>query len=464
MPIKTELFKYQAKGIRSMLKLGARVLLADEMGLGKTVSSLGYADATQDRYDRRPVVIICPAVVKYNWQREIKTHLGRPSVVLEHRRSSKVPASRFYIVNYQILGDPKKKKSWARYLKQLNPWLVIIDECQAIKSRTTLTYQNVQAFCKPIPHLVALSGTPLVNRPSELWPVLNLLRPDKWPKFFQFAVKHCNPEKKPWGWEYKGAERLDELHEDLLMWCMVRRLKEDVLTDLPAKVRAVETLPIANPKQYAAAVADFLRWLRTNFKGKATKAKRAEKLVKTGYLLRLAAELKLPAVIEWIRLWLEDNPGKLIVFGLHKFVLKAIKDAFPGITVHVDGSVTARKRQDAFDAFTKDPKCRLLAGNLVAAGAGWNGTAASAVAFVELDWRPGLHKQGEDRIHRIGQTGTAFIHYLVGHGTIEERMCQILEAKQKVIDATLDGGEVLDSLNVYSELSAELSKQAGVPN
>lgn len=463
MPIKTELFAYQAKGVRTMLKLGARILLADEMGLGKSISGLAYADATRPRYPKRPVVIICPAVVKYNWQREIRTHLGEESVVLEHRKAARVPTAAFYIVNYQILGDAKARQSWAKYLLKLDPWLVIVDECQAIKSRTTKAYQHVAAFCRPVPHLIAMSGTPLVNRPSELWPVLNLLRPDKWPKFFQFAVKHCNPEKKPWGWEYKGAERLDELHEDMLMTCMVRRLKEDVLTDLPAKVRSVTPLPIITPKVYATAVADFIRWLRANFKGKATAARRAEKLVKTGYLLRLAAELKLPAVIEWIKLWLEDNAGKLIVFGLHKFVLAALRTAFPGVSVHVDGSVTARKRQAAFDHFTADPKCRLLIGNLVAAGAGWNGTAASAVAFVELDWRPGLHKQGEDRIHRIGQTGTAFIHYLVGHGTIEEKMCQILEAKQSVIDAALDGGAVADSLNVYSELSGELAKLAGVP-
>lgn len=460
MRLLTKPYGYQTKGITRLgvlLKKGG-ALLADDPGLGKSLQTIGHFVASHKKYPGRPMLVACPASLRLNWQNEFRTHLNIHAAILEgHAADPDFLPAQVYIIGYDTLGDSRRKTSWAYHLKKRRPYLMVMDESHLLKNRDARRTKYVAALARKIPQRIGLSGTPLVNRPAELWTILNICRPDLYPNFMAFAMRHCRPERKPWGWEYKGADNLDELHHDLLMNMMVRRLKADVLKDLPAKSRHVVPLPLnKGRKEYDDAHHDFLSWMRKNYRSKLGGAKKAEVLVKTGYLLRLAAKLKLPAVIEWISLWLEDNDGKMLVFGHHTDILEAIHAKFGRASVLVTGKVPMAKRKEMQAAFQQLPRVRLFVGNADAAGAGWNGTAGSAVAFAEYDWRPGIHRQAEDRMHRIGKTGSSDCFYLTANNTIEEKLARCIQEKQQVLDAVLDGGDVPDTLSVFDQLMETL--------
>lgn len=444
----TKLYPYQKEGIKQLEAFNGRALLADEMGLGKTVQALWF----HKRNKRTPVIVICPASLKYNWAREAAVHIGVNAEILEGRKppKSKIFADNsFVIINYEIVG------AWLDYLLAMEPQLIILDECQYVKNRQAKRTRYVRALCKKTPQVLALSGTPLTNRPAELWPILNTVRPDLFKSFMSFALKYCNAKRRPWGWEYKGAKNLDELHAILSENCMVRRRKMDVLKDLPEKSRHVVPVPIKNRAEYDEAEEDLIAWLSKYSKRKATNAARAQRLVKMGYLKRLAAKLKVKSITDWIDAFLEESDEKLVVFGIHKALIKLLNERYPNSVV-VTGDTPGKKRQRAVDQFQRDKKTRLFIGNLQAAGVGLTLTASSTVLFAELGWTPGEHTQGEDRVHRIGQTNAASCYYLIGVNTIEEKLSRIIQDKQNILSNALDGGDVPEQLDIFNQLQEEL--------
>jgi len=423
-----------------------RALVAWEMGLGKTFLALSFAK----RRKLKPIIVVCPASIKYNWEREAALHVNLRAEVLE---GTKVPQAKWslnkpelIILNYDILHK------WLPVIKKLKPQLVILDEVHYTKSRSTRRTKACRMLCKGVEHVLALSGTPLINRPIELWPILNMLWPKEFTSYKAFGFRYCKPEFTPWGWKFNGATKVKELNRILKRSCMVRRLKKEVLQDLPNKIRAVVPMKLSKPHEYKKALVDFVDWLRTAHPSKARAALKAEELAKAGYLKRLVAELKLPSVIEWVENFLAESTGKLILFGIHKKIIGELYGHFKPLSVVVDGSVNNKRRQNAIDKFQHDPNCRLFIGNIQAAGVGWNGTAATAVAFCELGWTPGEHIQAEDRAHRIGQKDHVTCYYLVGRDTIEDKTCKLLHKKQKVLTGVLDGKQPKHSGNVFDEL------------
>jgi len=456
--MKTELYRYQRQGVRRIERFGIRSLLADEMGLGKTLQFL----ATLRRNHKQciPAVVVCPASLKWNWARESMMHIGCRALVAEGRTPPKTSPMklkpRLVVINYEILPY------WLDWIEDLDPKLIGIDECQYIKNREAQRTKAVKMLCRKRPHIVMMSGTPLTSRPAELWPALNILMPDQFNSFMTYAWDFCKPRRTPWGWEYKGATNLDELHGLLTDTCMVRRRKMDVLDQLPAKTRSVVAFSLSRDarKEYDYAEKNFMRWLSKS-KGKAIakRAHKAEQLVKMGYLKRLAASLKYETTIEWIDTFFEDTDGKLVLFGIHQKIIKALVERYKSMAVYVDGSVTGHKRQIAVDQFQNNDKTRLFVGNLQAAGVGITLTASHNVAFAELGWTPGEHTQGEDRIHRIGQTNAAQCYYLVARNTIEEDLCRILQEKQAVLEATLDGVDTGEDLDIFDQLTKSIEQR-----
>ena len=452
---RTPLLPYQVECVEEIEDFNLRCLLACDMGLGKTLMAL---KCLHDHPEIATAVVVCPASIKWVWEREAKIHMGIRSEVLEGKTPDEGAVrfrTRLYIINYDIL------KNWLPFLRSLKPGLVIFDECHALQSRMSQRSRLSKQLVEGVKHVLALSGTPLVNRPIELWPVLNMLRSDIWPNFFSFAHKHGGARLIYGRWDFRGASRLKELNKDLKTYVMVRRRKEDVLDQLPAKQRSVLPLPLTNQGEYQRAVRDFLGWLKKISPSRARRAARAEKMVKVSYLLQLAARLKLPAVFEWVDNYLAGG-GKLLLFGIHEKILDALEERYKKICVRVDGSVTGRKRQSAFDQFNRLPKTRLFLGNVEAAGVGWSCTATSSVAHVELPWSPGKLTQADDRAYGLyrgveGQKMQSWI--LVARGTIEERLCEILQKKQKTVTKTLDGGRMLSDLNIYDQLILELEKE-----
>lgn len=450
--MKTKPFKYQREGAAAIERFNGRALVADEMGLGKTFQALLWARRNPSV---RPIIIVCEATLKVHWSREALRHVNIRSEILSGLKPAKMGFStphQIIIVNYDILHK------WVHWLRRLKAKLVIVDECQKIGNRSTRRSKAVKRLCKGVKHIICLSGTPLTNRPAELWPTLNIINPKVFSSFREYADRYCDPKLRRWGWDYSGAANLGELHKQLKVSCMIRRLKEDVLDELPPLRRIVVPTEIEDRKQYEKAVKDFIGWLRSYSHQKSRRAAKVEQMAKMGYLKRLVGRLKLKFVIEWIDRFLVESDGKLIVFGVHKKVLIPLHKHYKHNSVLVNGEVIGKERQGRIDQFTHQKKTRLFFGNIRAAGTGWNGSCAEAVAFVELAWTPAEHSQAEARPHRIGQKGSVTCYYLTAISTIEERLLQIIQKKQQRLDATLNGRKQRDSFDVYDLLADHLMK------
>jgi len=446
-------YDYQTDTILDVEDFDGRSLVSLDMGTGKTLITLW----TLQRRNIKsfPAVIVCPATVKYIWEREAMRIGFRPTVLEGQKpkegRNGKPP--RITIINYDIL------QYWIPYLLDRGIGTLVLDECHYLLSRQSKRTRACVLLGRQAKHVIALSGTPLVNRPSELWPTLHILRPDLYSSFWKFAHAYCNPKRTRWGWDYKGASNLDKLHARLCRTLMIRKKKEDVLPDLPPKMRSVVPVEIKDRKQYEHAANNFISWLKKYKADKVESAKRAEQITKIGYLLRLCARLKLKSVVNWCNDFLENNDEKLVVFCIHRKMIEALNRRVGGGKHSIiDGSVTGRKRQAAIDQFQNDPKTRVCIGNVKAAGVGITLTAASTVAFAELYWTPGSMTQAEDRCYRIGQTSTVWAYYLTAKNTIEERLAKVIQEKQEVIQSVLDGGPVGDDMDIFDQLLAELDK------
>jgi SNF2 family DNA or RNA helicase len=339
------------------------------------------------------------------------------------------------IINYDILED------WLEVLLGIHPQVLVIDECHLIKNGKAKRTKATIALGKAVPHVIALSGTPVINRPIEVYNALRLVNPTLFPNFWDFAQKYCGARHNGFGWDFRGASNTEELHKILSTTVMIRRLKSEVLQDLPDKIRTSLPFEISNLSEYQEAEANFTEWLlQERGEESVEKASRANMLVKIEALKQLAVKGELSQALEWVENFIETD-GKLVVFAVHREVVDTLYSKFKDVAVKVDGSVSGEDRDKAVQEFQNNDKIRLFVGNIKAAGVGLTLTAASSVAFLELPWTPGELDQAEDRVHRIGQRESVNIYYLLANGTIEEKIASMLDRKRRVVDAVIDGKE-----------------------
>lgn len=416
------------------------VLLADEMGLGKTIEALGIVNADPDA---RRVLIVCPASLKLNWARECERWLVEPGEVGVAGKKFPTGAD-VVIVNYDILGKWKQQLAGA--------WDVLVaDECHYVKNKDAKRSKALYAI--EARRKLFLTGTPILNRPMELWAIVSFLAPGEFPKFWDFAKRYCNPIKNNFGWEFVGATNLDELHERLSGTIMVRRTKAEVLPDLPPKRRQVIELASEHAAGLIAVEAGAweehrrrlgeLRALRKAGSGSEAQleALRAGVNAAFGELAKLrqdTALAKVPLVIEHVKGVLEEA-GKVVLFAHHRAVIAELAEPFGDAAVTLTGDHSSAQRQAAVDRFQEDPSCRLFIGSITAAGFGLTLTASSNVVFAELDWVPAHLTQAEDRTHRIGQKESVLVQHLVLEDSLDARMVGTLLKKQRVIDQVVDG-------------------------
>lgn len=451
----TMLYPYQKLGVKAIERLNGRALLADEMGLGKTIQVLEWM---KRHPEARPAIIVTPGSLKWHWEVEAKKHIGMLTTILEGMSPSKfgfTMRNPVYVINYEILG------AWLPHLKALKPKLVVFDEGQYIKNPTSQRTQYSTLLAESVKHVIIVTGTPITNLPADIWPLLHIIKPEKYRSFEPFAFQYCKPEKKYGRWVYRGSANLAVLHAELHRDCMIRRRKMDVLKDLPARNRVIIPLqvPAKERREYDDAYARFRSWLQ----GKATTLQGQDRNHAFGELTKLrvlVGRMKIPSVLEWIENFHANSDDKLITFVVHKGMSKAIMDKLGTSAVLVDGDVPTSKRQPLFEKFQQDKRCTDFVGNIQAAGAGWNGTVAATTLHTEMAWVPGLHKQAEDRTHRIGQTKVSFNYYLVVQNTIEEKICQKLQEKHDVIDQIIDGGNLDDKMNIFDDLVRAIYKEA----
>jgi SWI/SNF-related matrix-associated actin-dependent regulator 1 of chromatin subfamily A len=440
----TKLYKYQKAGVKRLKMFNGRALLADEMGLGKTLQVLTYLKLQPETL---PAIVVCPATAKWVWKAEIRKHTKFKSGMIEGQKTRRiVRIPDIIIINYEILPY------WKTLLRRIDYGILILDEVHYCKSWKAKRTRASISLGKKTEHIIAMSGTPLTNRPKELYTTLHLLLPNVFKTYVSYAFRYCGRRITPWGWDDNRATHLDELHNKLTKLCMIRRTKKQVLKDLPEKSRMVVALPLDRLKLYKSIELNFLDWLEGKSKTKAKKAKRAAALTKLVYLSRIAAILKFKSCKQWIDTLLEDTDDKVVVFAKHRKMINLLQDAYKRKCTVVDGRVKGQERQRRVDKFQNDKKTRLFIGQIKAAGTAITLTRASTVVFTELDWVPGHHLQAEDRVHRIGQNKRTFIYYLVAKETIEERLCKVLQRKFRVIQSVLDGESEEEDFNIFDEL------------
>jgi SWI/SNF-related matrix-associated actin-dependent regulator 1 of chromatin subfamily A len=442
-----KMYPFQLKGVEFIESKNGRALVGDEMGLGKTIQALGYLALHPEL---RPAVIVCPASLKLNWEKECYEWLGFGERVYI-AQGTKIPDSwdsfrmenngdeNIIIINYDILD------SWIDFLSLMQPKVLILDEAHYIKNTKAKRSKAVKKLAKKCQHVIGLTGTPIINRPIEFFAILNLLNPTEWNNRWSYAHKYCGAKHNGFGWDFNGSSNPDELNQALKR-TMIRRLKSEVLPELPAKIRTVIPLEITNRKEYNNMVNEL-----DESDSPAIQLTRIEKLK------QLVVEGKIKACINWITDFLESGE-KLVVFATHKIVIHELFNSlgyyFP---VKIDGSVSQLARQQAVEDFQNNPNCKLFIGNIKAAGVGLTLTAASSTCFLELGWTPGDHDQAEDRVHRIGQESDSVnTYYLLGKDTIDMEIAELLDQKRKVLDSVLDG-TVTEETNLLTELMKRLT-------
>jgi SWI/SNF-related matrix-associated actin-dependent regulator 1 of chromatin subfamily A len=427
------------------------------MGLGKTLQALTFMEMCSEI-----TVIVCPASLKLTWAGEIAKWCKDYSITLCQGKKKKEkiklvqnPKAKkdIYICNWDILGNKTKKDKgdkypkdipytgWVDYLLDMEPDLVIGDEIHFAKNHKAIRARGFKRLGQRVEHLICLSGTPIENRPVEFFPTLNLLNSGVFNNWYKYTQNYCGAQVSRFGRDVSGASNIDELHS-LVSTVMIRRLKKDVLPQLPEKVRTVIPLELSNTKTYQKAYNDFLSYLlETKGLKAADKAKKAEHLVKIEHLKQLAYQGKKKAVIEWVKEYLETE-NKLVIFGIHKAVIQDLQGAFKDVSVVVDGNTPVNDRQAIADRFQNDPNIKLFIGNIKAASEGLTLTASKATAFVEYWWNSGKQDQAEDRVHRIGQEADSVTaYYLAAKNSIDEDMLEMLDVKRKIVKGVLDGGD-----------------------
>ena len=451
----TELKPYQREGVRMIYGFRGRALLADEQGLGKTIQCLDWIRRCPAR---RPVVIVCPASVKYVWQSEAALHFNMRTEVLEGRatKKSRLPGD-IVILNYDILP------SWLKVLKKAKPQILVFDECHLCKNAGAKRTRALRKLAKVAASVIGTSGTPLTNRPIELWTSLNAINPSIFPDRLAYAWRYCQPRLGYRGeWVFDGATNTKELHRILRERVMIRRLKKDVLKELPPISQRAVPFKLGTYEEYDNAQKNFILWLKKKNPTKAKRAARSEALTKVGYMLRLVAQLKIDWTTKWIEEFFENHPEeKLVGLTAHRFVVDHLREKFKGRMLFIDGRIKGRARHDTVRAFQTNHRYRLLVGNWIAAGVGITLTASSNIAALDLPWDPATLKQGRDRIHRIGQKKPCTFWFLLALKTIEEKLLKLLRKKDGILGEVLDGADKNgdDVLNIFDELLDEMKRE-----
>lgn len=440
---------FQLAGIEYSVNKKAS-LNADEPGLGKTIQALGIMNMKQTTRN----VVICPNNVKVNWSREAKKWLVNKDIEVivlysnSHLETQRRKDNFLYIINYDIL---KKIVGEKGFFSKIPLDLVVLDEAHMAKNPKAQRTKFAYHLANKAEQKLFLTGTPILNKVDEIYPLLNNLRPDIWSNKWQFKNKFLQYVEDGYGKKYVGGKNLDILQESLRANVMIRRLKQDVLKDLPPKRRQIIEIPVSS-RHKAAMQAEkkvdkrHLKALLKDLSDKGYNEKVMEKSVGKMQFIKHVSKVrhdtavaKVPDVIEFVDNLLE-SVDKVILFAHHRDVLHALNSHYGDLSVLLMGGMTPKKKQAAVDRFQEDPDVKVFVGGIIPAGVGLTLTAASTVVFAELDWVPGNLSQAEDRCHRKGQTDNVMVYHIVLENSIDYYLAETNLEKQAVIDKSLNNG------------------------
>ncbi|MEA2341189.1 MAG: SWI/SNF-related matrix-associated actin-dependent regulator of chromatin subfamily A-like protein 1 [Solirubrobacteraceae bacterium] len=431
---------FQWAGVRYVLET-RQTFVADEQGLGKTVEALAALEAD----DAFPAIVVCPASLKLNWERETRKWLPHRSVAVVEGRSAVPETGDITILNYEVVASHRDE------LTRMRPRALVVDESHYVKNPSAKRTQAVRRLAGGVVAgglRLALTGTPVLNHAEELISQLRVIgRLEDFGSGARFSR------------QFQGPLTEERLHWHLRRRCFVRRLKSEVLPQLPAKRQVVVPVTLDNEREYRLAEQDVVAWLREQpldlreLDARIAATMRAERLAQLGTLKRLAARGKLHAALTWIHDFLASGEP-LVVFAHHVEVQDAVLERFPD-ALHLLGRDKIEAREASVQAFQDPSGPPLIVCATRVAAQGITLTRASNVAFLELEWTPAMHDQAEDRCHRIGQHDAVTAWYLLAADTIDETMARLIERKRSIVAAVTDGRR-LDGEGMVDAVVSEL--------
>ena len=446
--LQKKLMEFQTEGVRYIIKLRGRGLIGDEMGLGKTVQALAVAAAYKDSW---PCLIVTPSSLKiqwadaiHEWLRQTEEHVS----IVSNGKDTKSLNNRFVVISYDFI--PKMSQQLAEKKFQM----IILDEAHYIKNHKAKRSKEALPLIQKAKHAVLLTGTPALSRPIELLQQLRAIHPTLVRSIKEFGDRYCkggrfyNPHFP--GAMYNGASNLKELHQVVTTTTMIRRLKKDVLSQLPSKIRQQILLPSTSAEQKVLKkITDQVEELKEDHDGNFDAIFGQHQKINELYLK--SGEIKAKAVCDYLNVLLEAEQ-KFLIFGHHKCVLNAIESHLREKKVkliRIDGSTPSVQRAGLVQKFQENEVYRAAVLSIKAAGVGLTLTAASLVVMAELDWTPGNLVQAEDRAHRIGQASSVHVHYLHMKGSIDDIIWQTIQTKLQNVGTVLDGS--VDKLELAKE-------------
>jgi len=431
--IKGELYPFQKLGVEFFQAREGRALLGDMMGCGKTAQTLAYA-ATEKLQN---VLIICPASVRGAWEIETKKWTYYNTKVLlvkedtqEMNRIVKTKENTVFIISYNglsMIPDALLKVNWD---------LIVFDESHYLKNPDAKRTKHAIYLSKRCKKTILLSGTPMMNRPAELFTSLHIIDPEEWPNYRAYTIRYCAAKMSAFGWDVRGSSNISELRDRISPYYL-RRTKDEVLSQLPPKIFI--DIPIEmtekerkdydelKKKKMEAVdkIADeqrrFLAWL-----GALSALRQESTKVKSQHVTDLVDEII-------------NNDEKVIVFSAYNEPLEKLREHYKNKAVIITGKESNENRVNAVKSFQEDDSVKVFLGGIISAGVGITLTKASNVIFIDYDWTPGNMMQAMDRAHRPGNTAQSInVYQMYVPDTIDEMMKEILFKKQKQFEDLID--------------------------
>jgi SWI/SNF-related matrix-associated actin-dependent regulator 1 of chromatin subfamily A len=417
-----------------------KYILADDMGLGKTTSAV----IASLESGARKILIVCPASLKINWEREIKNYSDRKILIVEGRKWGHT--FDFYIINYDIIKnyhttDKSEDSDDYKLLVNTNFDLAIVDEAHYISNTTANRTRLLNDVLDTIPKVWLLTGTPMTSRPINYFNLLKIVDSPLTLNWQTYVRRYCKGFQFRVGnrkvWNTSGASNLDELRE-LTKNVVLRRMKTDIL-DLPEKIVTPVFLELSS-KMYDEELEEFVR-ISKEKKEEDTISITLNRLMKVRQLISYE---KIPYTCELIDKCIEQGK-KVIVLTNFTMTVDMLHEKYKKTSVVLDGRMSKDRRQESVDRFQNEDKIKVFIGNIKAAGVGITLTAAEVVIMNDLSFVPADHSQGEDRAYRYGQKNSVLVYYPVFENTIEKVIYNILQKKKGIIDQVMGDGEFSES-------------------
>ena len=439
-------FKHQLDAVQFWLDNQGRGIFGHEMGTGKTISAILASRAL----GLSKILIFIPAGLKAQWKTELNRLLSSHEVIdYDGKNWPQEDKQTVVLVSYAMAQ--KVTAHIDRY--GVRPEIVICDECHYIKSPKAQRTKAVVKLAKKVPYFLGLSGTPIINRPVDLFPVLNLTAPDKFFDWYKFTRRYCNGHEGKFGYMCDGLTNAPKLHAELQN--VMHRVRKDECLDLPSKTRSVIPLDFFQYNRWTQEYYDLREAIQ---QGDAHFSQ----------LRQFIGQSKVNNSVEWIVDFLDSTDEKLVVFCHHVSIQNSLvakinaqgkaKSEHKPIAVGFTGETSAQERNKAISKFQETKAkypARVLVTTVGAGGTGLNLQVANQMLIVEATFSVGEMLQAEDRIHRSGQKTPCTIHYVIASGTYDRVLYRLLSSKMDMMNKVVDGDFSKD-LNIFDEMMKEI--------